>query len=42
MFRTAKQQMDLRPDLSEIHSIAGAEVQSQFGDAFADFSNVAK
>jgi hypothetical protein len=42
LFRASEQQMHLNPFLSEIRSVAGAEIQPQLGDSFTNRFDVAK
>jgi hypothetical protein len=42
LFRAAEKQMYLQRFLTEIHSIAGSEIQSQFRDALANRFHVAE
>jgi hypothetical protein len=42
LLRAAEEQMDLKFYLPEINAIAGAEIQSQLRDAFANWLDIAK
>ena len=42
LLRAAEEQMDLKVYLPEIDAIAGAEIQSQLRDAFANWLDIAK